>query len=76
MVYYCNQLYKLALFKYTKKLDIDIINYIVGEFIRVNIVVLRRKKFVKITPSDKLNNLGYTYSKMMHFLKHNHKIIY
>ena len=71
MVYYSNQTCKLELFKYVKGLDIDIINYIINEFIRVNIVVLRRKHFVKITSSDKLNNLGYTYSKMMHFLKHN-----
>ena len=45
MSYCCNQLHKLKLFKYVNGLDIDIINYIICEFIRVNIVILSRREW-------------------------------
>lgn len=71
-----NQLYKLTLFKSVKGLDIDIINYIICEFIRVNIVILSRKDFVNYVTENGVNKcVGSSYSKMMDFLNDNTKII-
>ena len=72
-----NQLYKLTLFKSVKGLDIDVVHYIICEFIRVNIVILSRKDFVNYVTENGINKcVGSSYSKMMDFLNHNTKIIY